>query len=121
LARLVGLSRTTLSEITAHLLSSGAIVVADTDADVRAGSGRPAERLALDPGAGQVIGVDFGHRRVHIAVADASHDVIASGREEYANGTAWGDRIAIGFELIDRLSRDTGVHYGALQAIGIGV
>ncbi|MGO1973555.1 MAG: ROK family protein [Propionibacteriaceae bacterium] len=117
----VGLSRTTLSEITASLLARGAIVVADTDASIRAGSGRPAERLVLDPGAGQVIGVDFGHRRVHVAVADASHNVIASGREEYANGTPWSQRISTAFDLIDRLSRETGVHYGALQAIGIGV
>ncbi|WP_235940727.1 ROK family transcriptional regulator [Paramicrobacterium fandaimingii] len=121
LATRVGLSRTTLSEITASLLQRGAIVVADTDATVRAGSGRPAERLALDPGAGQVIGVDFGHRRVHVAVADASHNVIASGREEYANGTPWNERLSTAFELIERLSRETGVHYGALQAIGIGV
>ncbi|WP_235934573.1 ROK family transcriptional regulator [Paramicrobacterium chengjingii] len=121
LATRVGLSRTTLSEITASLLQRGAIVVADTDAAVRAGSGRPAERLALDPGAGQVIGVDFGHRRVHVAVADASHNVIASGRDEYENGTPWETRLSTAFELIERLSRETGVHYGALQAIGIGV
>ncbi|PFG30067.1 ROK family transcriptional regulator [Paramicrobacterium agarici] len=121
LAAKVGLSRTTLSEITASLLQRGAIVVADTDAAVREGSGRPAERLALDPGAGQVIGVDFGHRRVHIAVADASHNVIASGLEEYANGTPWDERLAIAFKLVERLSQETGVHYGALQAVGIGV
>ena len=72
LAKRVGLSRTTLSEITAQLLQRGAIIVADTDAATRAGSGRPAERLALDPESGQFLGVDFGHRRVHVAVADAS-------------------------------------------------
>lgn len=121
LAKRVGLSRTTLSEITANLLQRGAIIVADTDAATRAGSGRPAERLALDPASGQFLGVDFGHRRVHVAVADASHDVIASGVERYADDTPWVDRLAIAFDLIDRLSRETGVHYGALQAVGIGV
>lgn len=121
LAKRVGLSRTTLSEITAQLLQRGAIIVADTDAATRAGSGRPAERLALDPDSGQFLGVDFGHRRVHVAVADASHDVIAQGVERYGDDTAWPDRIAIAFELIDRLSRETGVHFGALQAVGIGV
>ena len=69
LAKRVGLSRTTLSEITASLLQRGAIIVADTDAAVRAGSGRPAERLALDPDSGQFLGVDFGHRRVLVAVS----------------------------------------------------
>lgn len=121
LAKRVGLSRTTLSEITASLLHRGAIVVADTDAATRAGSGRPAERLALDPDSGQFLGVDFGHRRVHVVVADASHEVIASGAERYADDTPWPERITIAFDLIDRLSRETGAHYGALQAIGIGV
>lgn len=121
LAKRVGLSRTTLSEITAQLLQRGAIIVADTDAATRAGSGRPAERLALDPASGQFLGVDFGHRRVHVAVADASHEVIAQGVERYADDIAWPERISIAFDLIDRLSRETGVHFGALQAVGIGV
>jgi predicted NBD/HSP70 family sugar kinase len=121
LAKRVGLSRTTLSEITAHLLQRGAIIVADTDAATRAGSGRPAERLALDPDSGQFLGVDFGHRRVHVAVADASHEIIAQGVERYADDIPWPERIAIAFDLIDRLSRETGVHFGALQSIGIGV
>ncbi|NUT57417.1 MAG: ROK family transcriptional regulator [Agromyces sp.] len=121
LAKRVGLSRTTLSEITASLLQRGAIIVADTDAATRAGSGRPAERLALDPDSGQFLGVDFGHRRVHVAVADASHEVIAQGVERYDDDIAWADRLEIAFELIDRISRETGVHFGALQAVGIGV
>ncbi|WP_353807623.1 ROK family transcriptional regulator [Agromyces sp. SYSU T00194] len=121
LARQVGLSRTTLSEITAQLLQRGAIIVADTDAATRAGSGRPAERLALDPDSGQFLGVDFGHRRVHVAVADASHEVVAQGVERYADDTPWADRLEIAFAVIDRISRETGVHYGALQSVGIGV
>lgn len=121
LAKRVGLSRTTLSEITVSLLRRGAIIVADTDAALRAGSGRPAERLALDPDSGQFLGVDFGHRRVHVVVADASHEVIASGLERYVDDTPWAERVEIAFGLIDRLSRETGAHYGALQAVGIGV
>lgn len=121
LAKRVGLSRTTLSEITARLLQRGAIIVTETDAADRTGSGRPADRLALDPDSGQFLGVDFGHRRVHVAVADASHEVIASGLERYVDDASWEVRLAVAFDLIERLSLETGVHYGALQAIGIGV
>jgi predicted NBD/HSP70 family sugar kinase len=121
LARVVGLSRTTLSEITSSLLSRRAVVIINTDAAERAGSGRPAERLALDPASGQFLGVDFGHRRVHVVVADASHDVVASGFDRYENGANWKTRLDVAFDLIDRLSSTTGVHYGSLQAIGIGV
>ncbi|MFK5584102.1 ROK family protein [Serinicoccus sp. LYQ131] len=110
-----------MSEITAALLQRGAIVVADTDAATREGSGRPAERLVLDPDSGQFLGVDFGHRRVYIAVADASHTVFAEGSVRYPDGTAWSERIRLAMDRIDTLSQETGVHFGALQGIGIGV
>lgn len=121
LARKVGLSRTTLSEITTSLLERRAIVVADTDAAVRVGSGRPAERLTLDPASGQFLGVDFGHRRVHVAVADASHEIIAAGVERYGAETPWEQRLELAFTLIDRVCGSSGAHFGALQGIGIGV
>jgi predicted NBD/HSP70 family sugar kinase len=116
----VGLSRTTLSEITNVLLERGAITVASTDSDVRAGRGRPAERLVLDPDAGQFMGVDFGHRRVRIAVSDAAHDIIASGAEFYDADSSWPERIEACFTLIERVGTESGAHYGALQGIGIG-
>lgn len=121
IAKVVGLSRTTVSEITQDLLRHGAIVVIDTDAAVRAGSGRPAERLALDPKSAQFMGVDFGHRRVHVAVADASHEIVASGCERYPDSAGWPERISAAFTLIDRLGSECGVHFHALQGIGIGV
>jgi predicted NBD/HSP70 family sugar kinase len=121
IAEVVSLSRSTLSEITGSLLQRGAIVVVDTDAARREGSGRPAERLALDPGSGQFMGVDFGHRRVHVVVADASHEIVMSGSTAYENDTPWPARIERAFALIDRLSTQAGVHFGALQGIGIGV
>lgn len=121
LADRVGLSRTTLSEITGALLQRGAVVVVDTDAAVREGSGRPAERLALDPASGQYLGIDFGHRRVTVAVSDASHEIVASGIERYSEELAWDARIELAFELIKRLSAETGVHFGALQGVGVGV
>ena len=121
LAALVGLSRTTLSEITGSLLARGAVIVVDTDAVSRSGSGRPAERLALDPRSGQYLGVDFGHRRVEVAVADASHEIIASGSAQYDEESDWPARLDAAFSLIDEVSSEKGTHFGALQAIGIGV
>ncbi|MET9310707.1 ROK family transcriptional regulator [Kribbella sp. NPDC003505] len=121
IARAVGLSRTTLSEITGSLLQRGAIVVTDTDAAHREGSGRPAERLALDPASGQFMGVDFGHRRVHVVVADASHEIVASGSGRYDDRVDWPTRLDVAFGLVERLSDEYGVHYGALQGVGIGI
>ncbi|MFK4599195.1 ROK family transcriptional regulator [Streptomyces pristinaespiralis] len=121
IARVVGLSRTTLSEITGSLLQRGAIVVVDTDASRREGSGRPAERLALDPASAQFMGVDFGHRRVHVVIADASHEIMASDSVRYDDTADWRTRTELALGLVDRLGTGTGVHYGALQGIGIGV
>ncbi|WP_422131240.1 ROK family transcriptional regulator [Streptomyces misionensis] len=121
IARLVGLSRTTLSEITGNLLQRGAIVVLDKDATRRGGSGRPAERLALDPASAQFMGVDFGHRRVHVAVADASHEIMVSGSVRYDDTASWQTRTELALALVDRLGSQAGVRYGALQGIGIGV
>ncbi|MGK5680553.1 ROK family transcriptional regulator [Actinoplanes sp. URMC 104] len=116
-----GLSRTTLSEITSELLARGAIVVVTTDAGERAGSGRPAELLALDPRSGQFLGVDLGHTRARVAVADAAHEIIASGVEEYPAGSSWPRRLAAGVDLVDRVAREQGVGLTALQGIGVGV
>ncbi|TWD81376.1 putative NBD/HSP70 family sugar kinase [Kribbella amoyensis] len=121
IAELVGLSRSTLSEVTGRLLHRGAIVVVDTDAGRREGSGRPAERLALDPGSGQYLGVDFGHRRVHVVVADASHEILLSGSAPYEDDSSWPARITQAFALIGTLSTEARVHLGALQGIGLGV
>jgi predicted NBD/HSP70 family sugar kinase len=116
-----GLSRTTLSEITGDLLSRGAIVVVNTDAPRRAGSGRPAELLALDPRSGQFLGVDLGHTRARVAVADAAHEIIASEVVVYPAQTGWPDRLAAGVELVDLVTREKGITLDALQGIGVGV
>ncbi len=116
-----GISRTTLSEIVAELLGRGAIRVVDTDAHDRTGSGRPAARLALDPSSGQYLGIDFGHRRTSMVVVDASHEVIASGVVRLDEAADWSRRLESALGLADDLAASTGVHYGALQAIAIGV
>lgn len=121
LAQALGLSRTTLSETTSSLLARGALSIVDTDASVRAGSGRPAERLALDPASSQYLGVDFGHRRVQMVIADAAHEIIASGSQQYLDTDGWDTRLAHAFDLIQREAARTHIHFGALQGIAIGV
>ncbi|MEV6347327.1 ROK family transcriptional regulator [Actinoplanes sp. NPDC051851] len=116
-----GLSRTTLSEITGDLLGRGAIVKVTTDAHQRAGSGRPAELLALDPRSGQFLGVDLGHTRVRVVVTDAAHEIIASGVTRYSPRTSLAVRVRSGLALIDRMSREQGIGLSALQGVGVGV
>src|SRR4051795_6119088 len=74
LARATGLSRSTVSSLVADLQERG--VVAERGDD-RSGAGRPGVLLALDPLAGAVVGVDFGHSHLRVAVADLSSTVLA--------------------------------------------
>ncbi len=119
LAVRIGLSRTTLSEITSQLLVRGVISVSSDEAP-RLGRGRPAERLTLDPAAGQYLGVDFGRRRVRIVVANAAHDVVASDAVGYDAAASWGERIAAAFDLVDRLGIERGLHFDGVLGVGIG-
>ncbi|WP_345521538.1 ROK family transcriptional regulator [Nocardioides conyzicola] len=121
IAERVGLSRTTLSEITGVLIGRGAIIVTKTDGDVRRGSGRRAELLALDPSSGQFLGVDLGHTRVRMVVADAAHEELASGVATYDASLGWPARRQAAFDLIDAVAVEHGLHFGALQGIAVGV
>jgi predicted NBD/HSP70 family sugar kinase len=77
LARLTGLSRSTVSTLVADL-QTGGLVVEYEDAHTRAPQqGRPPTLLTLDRTAGLVLGIDFGHERVHVAIADLSRTILA--------------------------------------------
>jgi predicted NBD/HSP70 family sugar kinase len=80
LARLTGLSRSTVSTLVADLQASGLVVEQD-EARAPAGGtpqqGRPPRPLTLDRSAGLVLGIDFGHEHVHVAIADLSRTILA--------------------------------------------
>lgn len=127
LAGLIGLSRTTLSEITASLLSRGLIAVDRSSASV-AGRGRPAQTLRLDPVAGLYVGVDFRHRAVHVVIANAAREIIASdgvayGEADEAPGQRpdWIRRSRVAFDLIDRMAAANGVHLRGVLGVAVGL
>lgn len=120
LAARVGLSRTTLSEIVVGLLQRGAVQVVATDAQSRRGSGRPAELIALDPRSGQYLGMDFTHTAVHIAVVDASYEVIAAQQRELGTEAQWEDRIAAALALVEEMEAG-GTRFGEIQGVGVGL
>ncbi len=79
LARMTGLSRTTVASLVADLQERGLVVEAGNGAEP-AGRGRPPVLLRLNATAGAVVGVDFGHVHVGVAVADLSSTVLAERR-----------------------------------------
>jgi predicted NBD/HSP70 family sugar kinase len=79
IARHTGLSRSTVSSLVGELQDAG-LVIETARAGDGGGSqqqGRPPVLLTLDRRAGAVVGLDFGHEDVHVAVADLSRTVLA--------------------------------------------
>jgi predicted NBD/HSP70 family sugar kinase len=75
-----GLARSTVSTLVGELQSAGLVVEReDARVDGPASSGRPPLMLSLDPGAGAVMGIQFDHDYVRVAIADLSLTLLAEG------------------------------------------
>ncbi|MFE6887690.1 ROK family protein [Streptomyces sp. NPDC057694] len=131
-----GLSRTTLYDIVAGLVGSGAVVTSTPHVEVRK-RGRPVEKLSLNPAAGEAVGIDFARRAVHVAAVNFAHEVIGSASEPHTADLSWPERVDIAERLLGTLAtvpfddpplpgdaagdRPAAVHLDALSAIGVGV
>ncbi|TYB65960.1 ROK family protein [Nonomuraea sp. PA05] len=124
LGKRCGLSRTTLYDILAELVASGAVVTA-TSQEAPRGRGRPAETLTLNPDAGQAIGIDFARRALHVAAVNLAHEVVGSASEPHDADLPWEERVELAVRLVGSLTGTrTGagaLRLGALDAIGVGV
>lgn len=83
--------------------------------------GRAPESLALNPAAGLVLGLDFGHARVGVVAADAAHDIVGSATRPYPRSTPWRARCEIGVRLADKMLAELTAPAAALAAVGIGI
>ncbi|MEU6845293.1 ROK family transcriptional regulator [Streptomyces sp. NPDC046716] len=124
-----GLSRTTLYDIVAGLVGSGAVVASTPHVEVRK-RGRPVEKLSLNPAAGEAVGIDFARRAVHVAAVNFAHEVIGSASEPHNADLSWPERVDIAERLLGSLATvpsddaapaESAVHLDALSAIGVGV
>ena len=85
IARVTGLSRSTISTLVADLQERGFVIEREEPAhDVPrvAQQGRPPVLLRLDPSAGIAVGVDFDHTHVRTAISDLSRTVVAENSVE---------------------------------------
>jgi predicted NBD/HSP70 family sugar kinase/biotin operon repressor len=79
IARVTGLSRTTIHTLVTELKDSGVVHEVETsEHEIR--GGRPAVQLMLRESPLTVVGIDFGHSHVQVAVADIAHKVLAERR-----------------------------------------
>jgi len=111
-----GLSRATVSALTGELLAQGKVVV--TEPTRETAPGRTPQSLALNPAAGLVLGLDFGHARVGVVAADAAHAIVGSATRPYPHTTPWDARCEIAVRLARKMSAGD---VPRLAAVGIGI
>jgi DNA-binding Lrp family transcriptional regulator len=116
IARTTGLSAATVSNIVRELKDGGTVEVTPTSA-----GGRRARAVSLSGDAGIVIGVDFGHTHLRVAVGNLAHQVLAEESEPLdvdASAPQGFDRAE---QLVNRLIEATGVDRSKIAGVGLGV
>jgi predicted NBD/HSP70 family sugar kinase len=114
LTRLSGLSRSAVAAAVQRLLDDG--LVTESTA-VPSGRGRPATLLRPRAPDGVLVGIDFGHDHVALAVADAHGRVLAEGREQVDVDTRSSDALDTAVRLFDEQLRSAGVDRGSVRAV----
>ncbi|GAA2245942.1 ROK family transcriptional regulator [Streptomyces amakusaensis] len=116
IARSTGLSAATVSNIVRELKESGAVEVTPTSV-----GGRRARSISLSGDAGVVVGVDFGHTRLRVAVADLAHRVLAEESEPLDADSRAEEGLDRAAELIGRLVARAGAGPDKVIGVGLGV
>lgn len=122
IARLSGLSRTTVSSLVNELLETGLVVEAEVEvADQAHGRGRPGVLLALEPAAGTALGIDFGHSHIRVALADLSSRVLAE-RWVAADVDSSADAaMERALELVEAVLVEAGAERERVIGVGMGL
>ena len=116
IARSTGLSAATVSNIVRELRDNGTVQVTPTSS-----GGRRARSVALSGDAGIVVGVDFGHSHLRVAVGNLAHQVLAEQSEPIdvdASASQGFDRAE---QLVARLVESTGIGPDKVLGVGLGV
>lgn len=113
LARLSGLAPATVSNIVRTLAEAGVV-------DVEPGSGRRGSTVTLAPSMGAVVGIDFGHSHVAVAVGDLTGTVLAEVRRPISATHASSEGLAAARALLDGLLTEHSLG-GDVRSIGLGL
>src|SRR6202171_5144400 len=120
IARVTGLSRTTVHTLVSELKDSGIVHEVETSApDVR--GGRPAVQLMLRDSSLAVVGIDFGHSHVQVAVADMAHDVLAERRCDLNVSHDARNALDTAARMASEVLTEAGVERKSVIAAGMGI
>ena len=121
LARITGLSRSTVSTIVGDLIESGLASEREGGADGEAHAGRPPVMVALNSKAGLAVGIDFGHRHLRVAVSDLSHTVLAETWRELDVDHSATEGLDTAAQFVDDVLEEAGVDRGRVIGVGMGL
>jgi predicted NBD/HSP70 family sugar kinase len=116
LVGITGLSPATMSNIVKELSGTGVI---DVSATTR--SGRRATRVSLARAAGVVAGLDFGQRRLRVALADSTAELLADQTLPLPPDHQGDDGLDRAATLVHELLDRSEVPRSELVAIGVGL
>ncbi|MFE4454446.1 ROK family protein [Streptomyces sp. NPDC056796] len=116
IARSTGLSAATVSNIVRELKDSGTVEVTPTSA-----GGRRARSVSLSGDAGIVIGVDFGHTHLRVAIGNLAHQVLAEESEPLDVDASSAQGFGRAEQLVNRLVETTGIAPEKVIGVGLGV
>ena len=98
LARVTGLSRTTVATLVADLQARGLVV--EAGGAIRAGRGRPPARLRLDPSVGTALGIAFTPDRIRVVAADLASTILAERDAPLVGAAALDDAAALAADAL---------------------
>src|SRR2546430_11386859 len=120
IARATGLSRTTVSTLIAELKGAGLVADVDTRS-AQASGGRPGVQLVLRNPAHVVVGIDFGHSHVAIAVADLGHNVLAERRYDLDVNREAARALDVAAAMFAEVLSEVAVERSSVLGVGMGV
>jgi predicted NBD/HSP70 family sugar kinase len=123
LARMTGLSRTTVATLVTDLQARGLVVEhSEREHPVRpVGKGRPPVLLGLHASAGAAVGVDFDHRHIRVAVADLASTVLAEREVDFDVDHDATAALDVASAMLDELLEEAGLDRCQLVAAGMGL
>ena len=121
LARITGLSRSTVSTIVADLLDAGLAGERDGQPDGEVHAGRPPVMVSLNRSAGVALGIDFGHRHLRVAVSDLSHSVLAEASCEMDVDHSAGEGLDRAAEFVAQVLEEAGAERHHVIGAGMGL
>jgi len=120
IARRTGLSRTTVSNLVGSLLEEGVVVeqVGEERQPATPNGGRPPTLLTLDPSAGAVVGIDFGHDEVRVAVADLAYTVLSETSCALDVDHRADDALSAAATMVEQVLDDAGLERRRVLGVG---